>query len=255
MRRLPTIAALLLAAAMPLRAATLYLSGTVGKAPVFVTVERSEGSIDGWYVYLRKGRQIRLEGHVDAGGALTLTEKDASTNAATGAFEGRIDGERWTGSWHKPGIGMSLPFALAENREPIAENARFHCAARNADRESKYTFRNSLDLELRSGEVAKFALESSATATDGDEQACHLGNEDLERAASSGGLLLETGTERPRCTVRVMRAGAYLYVAVGDANEEGNDCRMLEDTAFCSPRAFWTDLVLDTKSGDCKPVK
>ncbi|HKE47275.1 MAG TPA: hypothetical protein VKB52_04360 [Rhodanobacteraceae bacterium] len=240
----------------PLPAATLYLSGSVGTAPVFVTVERSGETIDGWYLYLKQGRQIRLVGKVDAKGALTLTEKDASTDKATGTFEGAIAGERWSGTWQKPGGTATIPFSITENHDALADaSGHFRCTAKKTDSEFHYTYRHSLDLTLRHGEVGALSLDRTATSTDGDEQACHLGKDDLERAASTSGLLLTTGDEKPHCTVRVLRAGDYLYVATGDANEDGNDCRMLEDTAFCSPRAFWTDLIVNTKTNACRSVE
>ena len=252
-----SFAVFLAAISLPLDAATLYLSGTVGTAPVFVTVERNGDTIEGWYLYLKQGRQIRLDGKVDAKGSLAITEKDASTNATTGTFEGTIAGERWNGTWLKPGGASALPFALLENRDTLLDaSGHFHCATKVNASKSDYASRYSLDLALKHGNVTAFALDRTATSTDGDEQACHLGKDDLERAASASGLLLESGDERPRCTVRLLRAGDdYLYVAVGDANEDGNDCRMLEDSAFCSPRAFWTDLVVNARTSVCKPVE
>ena len=240
----------------PLPAATLYLSGTVGTAPVFVTVERSGDAIDGWYLYLKQGKQIRLVGKADAKGALSLTERDASTNATTGTFAGTIAGEHWSGTWQKPDSTATIPFSISENHDALADaNGHFRCTAKKTDSEFHYTYRHSLDLALKHGEVGTLTLDRTATSTDGDEQACHLGKDDLGRAASTSGLLLTTGDDKPHCTVRVLRAGDYLYVATGDANEDGNDCRMLEDTAFCSPRAFWTDLIVNTKTGTCRSVE
>jgi hypothetical protein len=51
----------------------------------------------------------------------------------------------------------------------------------------------------------------------------------------------------PHCTIRILAAGDFLFIRTGDTTEDGNECRAAADTMFCSPRSFWTDLIIDRK--------
>jgi Tfp pilus assembly protein PilX len=57
------------------------------------------------------------------------------------------------------------------------------------------------------------------------------------------------------CTVRIIASGDYLYVQMGDTTDTNNDCRSAADTMYCSPRSFWTDMVVERKTQICKSVE
>ena len=83
--------------------------------------------------------------------------------------------------------------------------------------------------------------------------------DDLKPVKSDVGLLLQTGDlaedKMPRCTIRLIEAGDYLYVQIGDASAGRNDCRGGEEGAFCSPHQFWADMIVERKSSNCQPVE
>jgi len=57
-------------------------------------------------------------------------------------------------------------------------------------------------------------------------------------------------------TASPIGAGACLHAAIGDTTEgEHNDCRGGDDAMYCSPRSFWTDMIVDRKSRTCRPVE
>ena len=51
---------------LPAWAQSLAFFGTVGGARVFVSLERDGDKLSGWYLYVRQGKSIRLEGTGDA---------------------------------------------------------------------------------------------------------------------------------------------------------------------------------------------
>ena len=240
----------------------LYLSGTVGKAPVLMTVERKGAEISGWYLYLKHGKQIRLEGKVGANGALTLREYSPGRSVVTAHFTGTVRGGAWSGTWKDMLGAAPVAFAFAENRDTLAGvSGRFACTARQVDGELGWTWTESMKLTLARGKVTHLDVSHTATELGGDEQMCRIRHTDLERASSSRtGILLRAkgdmpGAEGGHCSVRVVAVGDYIYLAMGDSAEDGNDCRASGDEMYCSPRGNWNDLVLNRKTGACTMVR
>jgi Deacetylase PdaC/Protein of unknown function (DUF3298) len=105
--------------------------GTIGKYAVRMKLEREGAKLTGGYFYERGGafnvftRRLELEGRIDAGGnvALTETSNDNDNPQKTGEFKGKLDGARvngeaqlrFSGSWTGKD-GKRLPFSLEQLR-------------------------------------------------------------------------------------------------------------------------------------------
>jgi hypothetical protein len=235
-----------------------YLFGEVAKAPVFVMLDRIGGRATGWYLYLKQGKEIRIEGTADAGGHVALDEFDANTGAKTGHFDGRIAGVQWRGSW-TGAKGKAAPFALTEMRGGL-QSASVHCQTKT--RLGDYDYRHRLVLTIAQGAVTKFETSRGETyaGSKEEEQSCQIGLSDLEPAKDGPGILLrakgdKADDEGPHCTVRITGNGDWLYVEMGDASGKNNDCREAADAMFCSPRSFWTDMIVNRKTGVCRSVQ
>jgi hypothetical protein len=239
----------------------VLLSGTIGKAPVMLSLTNENGRLYGWYLYLRVGKGIRLEGTVNAGGTFTLDEFPLDDpKKKTGVFAGTVAQGRWTGSWRRPEGGSEVNIDLSESHSTLADpNIDLQCAATRTDKQfgnvSKYTF----NLALANGAVRKLSLAQHTTSKSGGDQGCMIDLGDLKPIRSDVGLLLQTDDlaedKTPRCTIRFVEVGNYLYVQIGDAAAGHNDCRGGEEVAYCSPRQFWADMIVDRKSSTCQPVE
>lgn len=244
------LAAALLSACPPLSADTVYAFGAVGDFPVAASLEREGEDLSGWYFYLSQGREILLRGKLGPDGLFRLEETDNDT--MTGVFEGGVKQGRWAGLWRKNGTAAPLPFSFEENRDPPATlTGRFHCAATERDKKYHYTYQRNLALVIKQGVVRKFDAGQASISDDGDEQRCALGLGDLEQAKSEAGVLLKAG-DGEECAVRILGGKNTVWVQFGGP---GNDCRGTGDTMFCSPRAFWHDMVLDRRTNQCKILK
>jgi hypothetical protein len=239
----------------------LYLFGHVGAAPVIMTVERDGDALTGWYFYSDVGKELRLKGSIDASGAFTLEESvDAKT---TGEFRGQLAGSRWSGQWRKPDGGTPLAFTANETTETFASSAdKIQCSSTHKDKEFGWTYSYALKLGLLRGKVTRFSASTSeSSATDGD-QGCFYELENFKPAASDAGLLLRARDEddplsadSQRCSIRIVGDADYLLVEVGDATQSNDDCRYSGDRAFCSPRSFPADMIVNRKAGTCRPVQ
>ena len=253
-------ALLALAAPTPAAAHPLYLTGTIGTAPVLLMIERSDEVLSGWYLYLRQGKQIRLEGRVAADGAFTLDEFSGPASQKTGQFDGRIAQGQWSGNWRKPDQQASLPLRLSESADVLSSlTGRFACATKKLDREFGYSYRLTLSLRVARGEVKAFDVRRGETGSHGEDQACIIALSDVKQEKSDAGILMrskgsspETG---PRCSIRVIGAGDYLYMQMGDWTESGNDCRGDDEAMYCSPRSFWADMIVNRKTRACITVE
>jgi len=236
---------------------SLYLSGTIGNAPVLFVLDRSEtNSLDGFYYYLRHGEGIELSGTIDPAGNFTLDENAQGKKAL---LRGAAHNGHWTGTWTRNAGGAPLPLALTENRDKLSSiSGAFACDARQHRTGEDYTFHQSLRLALNKGRVTKLSIFEGAAAG-ADEQQCNIGLSDVKPEATRTGVLLrakaddpsDTGEDAMHCTVRIIASGDYLYVEPGDAGEAHNDCKGAGDTMFCSARGNWTGLFLDRKTGKC----
>ena len=238
----------------------LYLSGTVGPSPALAVVERDGGHLSGWYLYLRHGKEIRLDGRIDAKGNFRLDEFAADRK--TGSFKGAASGTRWTGEWRNAAGSAPQAFVLDEDRDALsAVNGRVRCTTKKNDKQFGYIYTHSVDMTLSKGTLKSFTTSRGETSAQGDDQSCSIELGDLKRVPSDAGILLRSkgddpGAENaPHCTVRILAAGDYLYVQMGDSSETGNDCRGAADAMYCSPRSFWADMIVERKTQLCKSVK
>ena len=244
----------------PASAHPLYLFGDIGRFPVLVMVTREGNNLSGWYLYLRQAKEIAITGKIDAAGAFTLDEFDPKTHSKTARFVGTMKQGQWNGTWQKANGGVSLPFSVRESRDALTDlDGQVHCATKKTDTSAGYTFRSALDLNARRGQLSTFSLNSSATGC-GDEQSCSLHLNRLHRAQSDAGILLQTRTAMTpaglhQCSIRIVGNADYLFVQVGDADEDGNDCHGDDEMMYCSARGSWTDLVVERKTNTCRAVE
>ncbi len=239
------------------------LTGTIGKAPVMLSLTNDNGRLTGWYVYLRVGKEIRLEGTLNAGGAFALDEfplDDPKQQKKTGVFAGTVTQGRWTGSWHKPEGGSRMNVDLSENHSTLANsNINLQCAATRTDKRFGYTYKYTLSLALANGAMRKFSLAQQSTSKSGERQGCMINLGDLKTVRSDAGFLLQTDDlaedKTQRCTIRFIEAGTYLFVQIGDVTAKENDCRGGEEVMYCSPRQYWADIIVDRKASACQPVE
>ena len=107
-------------------------------------------------------------------------------------------------------------------------------------------------------------LEASTAASskqDG-EQGCFYSLADFSRAPSDVGLLLKAKDEdepldadSQRCTIHVVGDADHLFVQFGNPGEKNDDCRYSGTTAFCSPRSWPADFIVDRRTKSCKPIE
>ncbi len=246
----------------PVSAHPLYLFGDIGRFPVLVMVAREGNDLSGWYLYLKQAKEIAIAGKINAAGAFTLDEFDPKTHSKTARFAGTMKQGQWSGTWQKTNAGAPLPFAARESRDALTDlDGQVHCATKTTDAAAGYTFRSAIDLNARHGQLSTFSLNSSATGG-GDEQSCSIHLNRLNRAQSDAGILLQTrkatpaaGSDLHQCSIRIVGNADYLFVAVGDADDDGNDCHGDTDMMYCSARGSWTDLVVERKTDICRAVE
>lgn len=256
MKRLLAAALLFCGAAA---AQPIQLYGTVGKAPVFLDVYRNGDLVSGWYVYLKAGKQIRLEGKLDPKGFFQIEEYTAATNTRTGTFTGRRTDGHWTGNWKSASRGKNLDLALVELKSTLTDvDGHFACKGVRRDPEFGIVINQSIDLKLSKGRVKSLAMTRSEKS-DGDMQTCRIAPGATKQLSAPVGILLRAKADRPsgsqHCTVRLYRAGDYLVVKPGNALQKGDDCRGAGTVRFCSDSGFWSDLIVNRKAQSCKPVR
>jgi hypothetical protein len=168
---------------------------------------------------------------------------------------------QWSGTWKKVDGGAPLAFSFRETNDALnGFDGSIHCATKTVYKSSDFTFRNTLALTARHGQMSKFSLDSSADATEGDQQSCSIDLSQLHRAPSDSGVLLQTrtgklGPDQHQCSIRIVGNQDFLFVAIGDADEDGNDCHGDTDMMYCSARGSWTDLVVERKTQTCRAVQ
>lgn len=255
MKRLAALLLGLLAIASAAPAQPIQLYGTVGKAPVFLDISRVGDTVSGWYVYLKSGQQMRLEGKLDPKGFFQIEAFAPDTNARAGSLNGRRKDGHWTGSW-KSATGRS-PLVLDELRSKLADiSGRYRCTGVRKDSEFGITVTEMLDLKIAKGRVKSLAL-SRSQKSDGEEQTCRIAPGNMKQLSTPVGILLRARADQgsQHCTIRLYRAGDFLMVKPGDFTQSGDDCRGAGTTRFCSTNGFWSDLVLNRKSQTCRPVR
>lgn len=259
--RLPAVIAIVAAALFPaaLSAHPLYLFGQIGKSKVMAALERQGDALTGWYLYLDVGKELRLAGRIDASGDFQLDETVDSKK--TGRLEGKMDGGHWSGEWRKPDGDSPLPFALSEAKDALAAvSGEFRCSSKRRDKEG-WTYEHSLKLDLAKGAVkALDAALSESSAAEG-RQGCFYSLQDFSQVATDAGVLLKAKDEddpitddSQHCTIRIVGDADTLFVQFGDLTEKNDDCRFSGATAFCSPRSWMADIIVDRKTKSCKSV-
>lgn len=243
----------------PAVADTIFLSGTVGKAPVFVSLNRDKGEVIGSYLYTKYGKQIELVGKIDASGAFHMDESNFDTAKKSGNFDGHAVNGVWSGTWTDPKGGAPLPISLTEYRNGMAGfSGDFKCSEYHTDKKYGYTYDRSAHVTLINGKVTRLDLTQESKGQDGDSQGCYIGLKDLKQLSGGPGVLLRGDGDDPaqkdteHCTIHVVGNANFVYVSPGDVTEDHNDCKGAADVMFCSPRANFGDFLID-KSGMCKP--
>ena len=238
-----TLAVIASAVPISLQAHPLYLFGNIGAAPVIMMVQRDGNSLSGWYFYSKLRKELQLKGSVDAAGAFTLNETlDAKK---TGTFHGQMTGARWTGEWQKPDGGTSTTFQANETTETFASSAdQIQCSSSHKDKEFGWTYVYALKLGLLHGKVTKLSTSTSESSPTDGQQGCFYDLENFKPVASNAGLLLAANdqddpptADSQLCTIRIVGDANYLLVQIGDPAQGNNDCRTVNDRAFCSPRS------------------
>lgn len=148
--------------------------------------------------------------------------------------------------------------------EPGADDLRrltadIVCTARKTDRQFGYRYRYNVTLSVRQGAVRRFKLSQRATSKQGDDQGCEIDLNDLKQSAADGAIVLRAAdveeNGKSRCTIRITADRKQIRIQIGDTAEVGNDCRGGDNVMYCSPRAFWADMIIDRKSSACRPMK
>jgi hypothetical protein len=256
-RILTLVAALLFPAA--LAAQPVYLFGRIGKSEVMAALDRRGDALTGWYLYFGVDKTLRLAGRIDPGGGFQLDE--TVDGRKTGALAGTMDGGRWSGEWRNPAGGAPLAVTLAESRDTLAGSSdSVRCAAKRRDKDG-WTYEHSLTLALANGSVRTLDAASTATSAEDGRQGCFYALGDFRRVPSHVGVLLSATDEddpltadSQRCTIRIVGDADHLFVQFGDPSEPNDDCRFSGSTAFCSPRSWMADFVVDRRTKSCKPV-
>lgn len=137
--------------------------------------------------------------------------------------------------------------------------ADFSCMARKTDRQFGYRYRYDVALSVRDGHVRRFRLAQRATARDGDEQGCSIGLDDLKQEIGGDAIVLrgagEDGEKKSGCAIRVTADPGQIRIRIGESAEAGADCRGGDNVVYCSPRAFWADMIIDRKTSACRPLE
>jgi hypothetical protein len=136
----------------------------------------------------------------------------------------------------------------------------YDCTVEDRDADYHYSCRRRLKLVVAGGVVKELDASRGVIGDDLDEQTCNIDLTNLKQVASEAGILLKarddtSEEEDTRCTVRIVGDKDIVWIRFGDSSEEGNDCRTHGATMFCSPRAFWNDMILDRRTRNCKALR
>jgi hypothetical protein len=262
-RRLLSTAGLLLAllslASQTLPAQRMYFFGALGRQPIAGWLDRDTNHVSGWYFHTNEARQIRIEGDIGSDGYFQLEE--TMNPGGRAAFLGSVMKGTWMGMW-KAGPGeTSAPFSFEEFRNPPTElSCAYHCSARIRDYELGTLYSWTLTLSINRGRVRKFLSVQGSRMLTGEEQQCSMSMDDMRQRPSRTGILLVVGDGEskedsvPACSIRILANKEFVWVRFEDAPDAGHDCRNIGETMYCSPRAFWNDLLIDRRTGKCRPV-
>jgi hypothetical protein len=259
--KFPAVVTIVAAALFPaaLSAHPLYLFGEIGKSKVMAALDREGDALMGWYLYLDIGKPLRLAGRIDAAGDFQLDE--TVDLKKTGRLQGKMDGGHWTGEWRKPDGGSPLPFTLSESRDTLAGvSGAFRCSSKRRDKDG-WTYAHSLQLELAKGAVKALDAGLSESSTNEGQQGCFYSLKDFSEVPTDAGVLLKAKDEddpitedSQHCTIRIVGDADTLFLQFGDLTEKNDDCRFSGATAFCSPRSWMAEVIVDRKTKSCRAV-
>jgi len=242
----------------PAGAQPIHLYGTLGTRAVFIDLNQTGDTLSGWYLYLRAGKEIRLEGKLDRHGFFQLDEYTASSNSHTGSFTGRATGGRWRGNWQGTSA-KTRTLDLSEVHGALKSvTATIHCTARRTA--SDYDLRSSqtLDLALAKGRVTHFAMRRHQY-DDTRQESCKIADGAMLQQPSPVGILLKAKADRTsaarHCSIRLFQAGDYVILRSGDPRQSGDDCRGAGRVRFCTENGLWADLVINRKTSQCLAVQ
>jgi len=238
----------------------LYLFGNIGPASVVALLENDDGVLRGYYFYRIVGKELELEGKIDASGAFMLDEK--SGGAKTGRFVGAMKDGVWSGEWRKPDGGSPLAFSFAEPRSGgAALDGSYRCSSIYRDAQYGWTYKTSLTLKVAKGAVKGFDAGLDEQSAQDGSQGCFYNLKDFHQAETDIGLLLTAKDvddpvteDSQRCSIRVVGDDKTLFVEFGDLTAKNDDCRFSGTTAFCSPRSSMGNIVVDRAKGACKAL-
>lgn len=223
------------AAAAPGGAACAFdrgLTGTIGRAGVFVHLARTGDDLAGTYFYANVGADLSLKGTV-RGTAITLDE--AVAGKSTGTITGECQaGGAIAGTWTSPDRSRTLPVALAVPSRPMVGTRKLEIKAKSTVKVGGQSlgdceYRRSLPVvfggpsaavERRMAEsIARAAKGISDPAEEKAARACPVPGEDLLLSYFDGGF---TVASQDRNLLVLQFSAAISYVpAAHPANFAG----------------------------------
>jgi hypothetical protein len=251
--------AVVLCSSPPLLAETVYLFGNVGGLPIVASIDRSDGALSGWYFYRSKAQEIQIGGTIDRNGTFQMEESKGGKK--TGIFKGSASQGKWAGIWQKPDGRTTLPFSMTESRD-LLKNLKgdYRCALQERRAESRSTYKWDLTLSVIDGVVSTLRSIQGAYGDEKDEQTCSIDLMNVKPIPSDAGILLQAKPGQgdggnQKCTIRILGDEDTLWIRFGDSASEGNDCRSAGAEMYCSPRAFWNDIVIDRHTKKCRALQ
>ncbi len=241
-----------------------YYFGAIDKFPIVVELQRDGEKVSGWYFYRSQAREIQLTGSIGPEGSFRLYEStDGNKNAE---FEGSIKDGVWQGNWHKTTVGAApLPFVFKAADAPAGNlDGSYSCSGKRHDSIANGQYQSdlrwSLKLTIAKGRVRAFNTNQTTRMDDHSEQACSIDLGDLGQQAAKVGALLKAKNDSEEqdgreCTVRIVGDADTAVIQFGASGKDGDDCRGVGTTMFCSARGGWADLVLDRKANTCKTLR
>lgn len=233
----------------PAAADPLYLTGEIGTFPVLLMLDQDGPRLNGWYYYLRNGKEIKLQGKIDTGNGEFTIDEFTLDGTRTGTFKGTAAKGEWHGTWQKAGDTQTLALNLKENTDTLKDlTTQVDCTARLPDRKYGFIAATTLHLTAAKGEVKRFSMTLTSPFKD-ERLDCKINRSDLVQVNSDAGLLLkakdnvESATHT--CAIRILGTASHFYVSVDDCKAANND------HWFCGGHATWTDLIVDRKRGTC----
>jgi hypothetical protein len=254
------IVTLLFILTSPMKAQRVYCFGHIGNERVAAWFDQEHDTLSGWYFRVSQPREVRVEGDMTRDGTVRLAE--SFDPRAKGMFTGKSAQGVWTGTWKRDSGSAELPFRFDEYHDPLSTlTCSYRCAYRRVDGEMGYVYRWNLVLSVAAGRVRALSIVESARNLQGEEHQCSISLDALRQVPSADGILLRLAEDDapddsiPSCGVRILATKDLLWLRFEDTPGAASDCRGTNSTMYCAPRAFWTDIIVDRKTGKCKAIE